>query len=254
MTTTGRDPFAAYAAMAAPPQGQFLKFSKGEWIFGQDKLELALGSRFAANMDGFQVGWLRWWNGEVSERKMNLLIDMIPVPSRSSLGDNDKGLWELGDDGQPRDPWSFTNELQLMSPDGDLYIYSTSSDGGKRDLGRLCGAYTEGAKQHPGQAPIVTLGRSSYEHKIKIRGKIWVPVLTIVDWTDKGVLAIAALPADGGEDDDIPFDAPLARQAQASMRTQEAVQQANIAKQRDTLAANASAGAQPATVRRGAKF
>jgi hypothetical protein len=252
MIPGGRDPFAAYAAAVAPPQGQYMRFSKGEWLFGSDKLELSLGSRFAANMNGLQVGWICWKGGQPVERRMNLLIDMVPVPSRASLGDTDEGLWELGDRGEPRDPWAFTNELQLMSPDGDLYIYSTASDGGKRDLGRLCGAYTEGLKQHPGQVPVVTLGRGSYDHKIKLRGKIWVPVLNIVDWTDESVLAIAAPATEAGEDDDIPFEDDAA---------------AFYQQQKDRLAAHASAGAKKADalaaagepvlnkpVRRGAKF
>jgi hypothetical protein len=246
-TMNQRDPFAAYAAAAAPPQGQFLKFSKGEWLFGKDLLELALGSRFAANMQGFRLGWRRWENQAVTDERMELLIDCLPVPSRSSLGDNDKALWEPDADGKPRDPWAFTNELQLMSPDGDLYIYSTTSESGKRDLGQLCGAYTEGLKQHPRQVPVVTLGRSSYVHKQY--GKLYTPELKIVDWTDESVLAIAAPPTEAGEDDDIPFEDDRAPSTKAKLAA------ATYQQHKDTLAANVSAGAKKAEpVRRGAKF
>lgn len=211
LVTNGPDPFASFGQAAAPPQGMFLKFSKGEWLYGQDLIELTIGSRFAANMRGLRLGWRRWENKQVTEEHMHLLIDMVPMPSRASLGDTDEALWGVDADGKPQDPWTQTYELQLMSPSGELYIYGTSSHGGKRDLGNLSTVYATEYRQRPGKVPIITLGRDSYVHKTY--GKTYVPVLKIVDWSDERVLSISQ--AGNTEEEDIPLDLPAPKPAPA---------------------------------------
>jgi hypothetical protein len=193
----GGDPFASYGAKVGQ-QGTFLNFNKGEWLYGQDKKEMPLGTRLVANMEGLRIGWVRWFDKKMTDDLAELLTDMRPLQSRNTLGDNDPTMWELDDRGDPRDPWTLSNILQMVSDDGEEYIYTTSSKGGIGAIGRLCKAYGQQRRQHPGQVPVLELGRDFYDHPKW--GKTYFPVLTIVGWMDEGEAMVAA-----AAEDTIPF-------------------------------------------------
>jgi hypothetical protein len=62
----------------------------------------------------------------------------------------------------------------------------------------------------PGMLPIIELQRDSYNHSIF--GKTYVPDFKIVGWTDENAPSVD----EPGADEDIPVDAPAARQAIAA--------------------------------------
>jgi hypothetical protein len=180
------DPYLAYAAKTVTQEGSFLSFKGGEWLFGQDGAMLALGTRLACNMEGLKIGWRRWWNKEITDDLLELLSDQKPVPMRNSLGDPDPGMWEVGTDAKPRDPWVFTNQLQLIDAEGNLYLYSTNSKGGLNAIGQLCKAYGQERRQRPGMIPIVELSNDYYMHREY--GKTYVPKFELVGWTEANTL------------------------------------------------------------------
>ncbi|MFC0302759.1 hypothetical protein [Rhizorhabdus histidinilytica] len=180
----GYDPFAAYGAEAANG-GTFLKFSKGEWLLGQDNQDVELGRLLVANMNELSIGWIRWEDGKPAERRMNLLTSGIRPDSRAELGYTDQTLWDTDADGKPVDPWNFTNELPLADPEtGEQMTFSASSKGGIGCIGNLCKAYAAQRGQHPGLFPVLELARNSYMHPVY--KKTYVPVLNIVDWVENG--------------------------------------------------------------------
>lgn len=183
------DPYAAYGESATRGIGTLLKFAKGHWSAGKEGAAVKEGTRFYANMAGIRVGWQRWEDGKPSDERMVLMVTGARPPLRSSLGDHDKDLWDEDSQGKPRDPWQFTNELPLVSEDGEELVFSTSSKGGINAIGELCIAYSKGRKMKPADAvPVIEIGTSSYKHSDKTFGTIYTPVLKLVDWVLGDVL------------------------------------------------------------------
>lgn len=198
------DPYAAYGQEAASGSGDFLKFSKGEWLKGQNDDEVALGTRLAANMAELSIGWIRWEDKKPVERRMGLLAQGYVPEKRPELGFTDQAAWERDKDDKPVDPWSFTNELPMADPGtGEQMTISVSSKGGIGAIGNLCKAYGKEYRQRDGQVPIIELGRDSYKHKEY--GKTYVPVLGIVDWVENGSVPT---PAKGDEEEGASDTAP----------------------------------------------
>jgi hypothetical protein len=184
-TQPAYDPYAAYGQEAASGGGDFLKFSKVEWVRGQNSDEVALGTRLAANMAELSIGWIRWGDGKPLERKLGLLAQGHKPEARDALGFANQTEWETDKEGKPIDPWSFTNELPVADPEtGEQMTMSMSSKGGIGAIGNLCKAYGKEYRQCEGLIPIIELGRDSYVHREY--SKVYVPVVTIVDWVENG--------------------------------------------------------------------
>lgn len=197
----GYDPFAAYGQEAAQG-GTFLKFSKGEWQMGQNAEEVPLGRKLAANMDELSIGWIRWADGKPAERRMGLLASGYKPEPRDELGYTDQATWELDEEGRPKDPWNFTNELPLADPDdGEQFTYSASSKGGIGCIGNLCKAYARAPERMQGLIPVLELGRDSYMHPVY--KKTYIPVLKIAGWVENGSVPVPA-PDGGSEDEPAP--------------------------------------------------
>ena len=192
------DPYAEYGQAAAGNTGDFLKFSKGEWLKGANDDEVALETKLAANMSELSIGWVRWNDRKPVERRMGLIAQRFKAAARDELGFSDEAKWENDESGKPQDPWQFTNELPLADPEsGEQMTLSASSKGAISAIGALCKAYAAGRAANAGKVPIVSLGRDSYKHKVY--GKTYVPVLTIVDWVDNGAIPDAPKAADDDE-------------------------------------------------------
>lgn len=194
----GYDPFAAYGQEAASNGGAYLKFSKGEWLLGQNDDEVALGRRLAANMGELSIGWIRWADGKPAERRMGLLSQGHKPEARDALGYTDQADWDVDENDKPKDPWNFTNELPLADPEtGEQMTFSASSKGGIGCMGNLCKAYGREYRQREGLVPVIELGRDSYKHAVY--GKTYVPVVTIVDWIDNATVPEPATAVDDGD-------------------------------------------------------
>ena len=198
----GDNPYTAYAnaALAHNVTGTLLKFSKGDFLAGQDNRQIAAGTRLIANMDSFAIGWVRWSNGRPTEQLMGRVVDCFKPARRNDLGDNDSDLWETSENG-PRDPWQFTNNLVLAAAEnGELFTFSTSSLGGRRALENLCQFYGRELARHSNEWPLIELQVDSYQHSDKSRGRIKHPVFKVVGWIAKD--------ADGSTAPDAPKPAP----------------------------------------------
>lgn len=194
LATPGGNPFATYGEQASATK-EFLKFEKGEWTIGADGEEVPLGTRFVANMNGLQIGWQRWWAKKPDRDIFGLLVEGYQPPKRYELGDDDRDMWEKDErTGVPRDPWQFTNVLPLRSLDGEIdAVFSTSSRGGIGAIGQLCKEYGKVFTQKPGLLPVIEIGADSYKHNDY--GKVFVPVLKLVDWVSEEGIAEASAPA-----------------------------------------------------------
>jgi hypothetical protein len=204
-----KNAFTAYGEQASQKQivGTLLRFTKGDYLAGQDDDEVAVGTKYVVNMDELMVGWIRWENNKPTDHIMGRVVDNYQPPRRNELGDTDKTMWEVDNQGKEKDPWQFSNYLLFWGiDDSELYTFASSSKGGLNSIGDLCKAYGKVMSQHPDEYPIIELGVSSYVHPNKEFGRIKVPVLKIVGWETKGVFADGEVTGD----DDGPTTAKAA--------------------------------------------
>jgi hypothetical protein len=107
--------------------------------------------------------------------------DRYKPPKRRDLGDNDPAQWE-----RDNDPWQMTFFLPLTDPDSDeLYVYSTTSRGGKDALANLQEAFADNREHHPENAdklPLVSLSGNHYPHPVY--GRVETPAFDIERWID----------------------------------------------------------------------
>ena len=182
--------FTEYAKVAGAQStivGQLLKFSKGDYVAGQDNEEISIGTKLIANMDNLLVGWQRWQDNRPAESLMGTLLEGFQPSKRDELGFTDSSEWEIDDNGKPRDPWVFTHLMLMKKPgkQGQLYTFTTNSAGGKNAIAKLCGEYGKEMREHTDEYPIVELGVGNYMHSNASYGRIKFPVFEITGWADK---------------------------------------------------------------------
>jgi hypothetical protein len=204
---SGVDPFANFADREGGPDGAFLKFTRGIWTIGADAETVKPEERFAALVAEMQHGYTKWVDSKVADRAMIRVADGF-APARAELGDTDEANWPVGPNGR-EDPWTFTIALPLLGiEDEQRLIFTTSSSGGRRALGKLSGAFAMQRRRVPGtEYPIVELGCDSYRHD-KF-GIVQRPLFRIVEWVaaeaDPFVQSPATKTAAGDLNDSIPF-------------------------------------------------
>ena len=179
------DPFEAYANAVAPQNilGSLMKFSKGDYIAGETSEPIKIGITVTANLDEMLVGYIKWKEGKPVEQRMVRISDGAVPARREELGDDDPSKWEIdANNGQVKDPWQFTNYLPLMTEDGTLYTFTTSSRGGLGAVGDLSRRYGRHRRKHDDVHPVIALDVDSYQHNNKAYGRIKVPVFTQVGW------------------------------------------------------------------------
>ena len=177
------NPFANYQRqMTRAFPGTLLRFVKGDWTVGKDGDVLAAGAQLVPVMDKLMIGWPFWQGGEPSDARMGFYVDGFMPPKRRELADVDKASWEIGANGEPRDPWAYTNALPLVSLDlSKVYTFTTSSSGGRTAVDDLC-MYHSAASL--GMYPLVALEASSYMHSKREIGRVKVPVFRVVGKVD----------------------------------------------------------------------
>lgn len=179
--------YGEQAAMSTSIIGSLLKFSKGDWLLGQDETEVSTGTRYVVSMDNLLVGWTKWSNNKPIDEVMGRVVDGWAIPKRDTLGDLDKEQWEMDNQGKLRDPWVFNNRV-LFKPVGKKYstdvaiTFITNSQGGLKAMGELSKRYGQEMSSHEGQNPIIEIGTDAYNHPNKEYGRIKVPVITLVGW------------------------------------------------------------------------
>jgi hypothetical protein len=170
--------------------GTILKFVKGDFFAGKENVPVPLGTRLVVNLDLLSIGYLCWKGGKVVDARMGFVSQNFRPPPRHQLGDNDSEMWELDDQGVPRDPWQYTVRIQLADPEtGEVSTFSASSTGSRGAIDKLCKAYLVAQPRHPAEWPIIVLGVDSYQHSNKAYGRIKFPTFKIVGWLGKDAVS-----------------------------------------------------------------
>ena len=202
LPTLNDDPYLKTASRVATTTN-FLKYVKGQFIFGVNEDEVELDTVLVPNMEEAKIGWLKWRGGGVVDE--NMAPWAVGHAYREDLNELDQGLWETDDNGRAIDPWSETATLPLKNPrTGEEFTFSTSSTGGRQAVAKLVYAWRHGVTQGKSGLPVITLGSDTYPHK-KF-GPVHFPVFKVVRWADEADLIAGKAEADPVDelDDEIP--------------------------------------------------
>ncbi len=180
----GLDPFREMAGALRSRtgfDGTVVKFNKGRWPAGKEASDMS-GRELNAHVDQLMYGYTKWEDKKPVDYHVGFVRDRYKPPKRRDLGDNDSNKWERPD----QDPWQLTFFLPLTDPNtGQLFIYSTTSRGGKDALANLQDAYADNREFHPEAAsklPVICLTSNHYQHPDY--GRVETPAFDIVRWVD----------------------------------------------------------------------
>lgn len=179
------DPFQAFADAVAPQYivGKLLKFSKGDWLAGENSEPVDQKASFIVGMHALLTGWVRWREFKPVEHAMISIGSRLLPPRRHELGDNDPSTWETDDRGEKRDPWQFTSYLPMIADDDrEVFTFTASSKGELGALGKLSRAYAAHRRSAPGQLPVINLGSSGYPHSHREYGYVKTPLFLVTGW------------------------------------------------------------------------
>ena len=186
-----------------------LKYVKGEWSIGEE--EVPLGTKYVAFIDELACGFIKFNEDAAPDVHLSKVkFGRDKLPKRCDCGDVDESEWEVGDNGNPVDPWQPIMQLPLSPVDhiGELVVFSAIGTGGARSaVADLCGIYDRSPRH--GLLPIIALGTSSYMHKKY--GRVHEPVLKLDSWhrTAPDLNGETENPGAGLDDlSPCPFDVP----------------------------------------------
>ncbi|MFZ0840662.1 MAG: hypothetical protein WAM77_24640, partial [Xanthobacteraceae bacterium] len=152
-----------------------LQFASREnvWTIGQKKIVVDNDSTWAVNPTTFKRGWIAF-NDNNKPVGEHLVSVSLPMPDKTELPDKGSA-WQ--------EQWTVNMKCTTGTDAGAEVVYKPSTVGGIQAIGGLIEAVRDriNGGQHDNKiAPIVRLERDSYQHPQY--GRIWTPMLTIVDW------------------------------------------------------------------------
>lgn len=202
----------------------------GNWVYGQENIEVEEGSLWAINPTSLQHGWVSWTD---NKKGNNEIVGEVMVPMTSPL----PGRAEMRDTG-----WDWSQQLSCMivcvagEDEGEQVIYKTTSVGGMNAMKKLIGEIMKQLDVNPGKpVPVVTLDTDNYMHKTW--GKTYVPVFNVQKWVaiDATTLEDEGEPQDEGQEtQETHEEAPQAEEAPRRRRARSVPE---TEKQEETVAA-----------------
>src|SRR5262249_19126014 len=155
-------------------KGTLLKYSEGKWTKGKEGIEVEEDISLVALATA--AGCVKWHDGKPVEYRMRELGKKLP--ERDELGDLDKTKWELGPDGQPKDPWQNTRFVYFVDPvSAEAYTFVTASWGGRQAVNDLAEQIRRGRDRRPGASPLVELRAESWMTKFGRKSKPFFKVI-----------------------------------------------------------------------------
>jgi hypothetical protein len=177
---------SSVAGRSGLPLLLFKREGDGTWWYGQRKTVVEEGSRWAVNPLTFRWGYICFGDGKQKPPERMVPVSQ-PKPEAADLPDT--GF-----------PWSEQWTVNLKCLDGaDAGVevaYKSTTDGGIKAVAELIEAVKERLNSgvHSGRVvPIVRLEKDSYSHPQY--GRVWTPLLSIVDWMPLDGPAPAPTPA-----------------------------------------------------------
>jgi hypothetical protein len=166
------------AGRSGLPMLQFKRDGNGTWMYGQKCTVVEAGSCWAANPMSFKWGFI-CFNDNNKVAGERLVPVSQPKPEVAELPD--KGFdWQ--------EQWTVNLKCINGTDAGTEVVYKPTTVGGIQAVSGLIEAVRDrlNSGQHDGNvSPVVHLEKDSYQHGQ--HGRIWTPLLTIVDWMPSGM-------------------------------------------------------------------
>ena len=164
---------AAIIGRSGLPMMLFKREGSGTWGFGQKRTIPEAGSRWAVNPLTFKYGYICFGDSnKVVDERLVSVSQPKPV------------ITELPNTGFPwQEEWAVNMKCLDGADAGVEVIFKATTDGGVKAIVIMVDLIRDriNGSQHGGKiVPIVLLEKDSYPHKEY--GKVWIPVLNIVDW------------------------------------------------------------------------
>jgi hypothetical protein len=163
---------AAIIGRTGLPMMLFKREGSGTWGFGQKRTIPEAGSRWAVNPLTFKYGYICFNDNKVVGEHLVSVSQPKPL------------ITDMQDVGFPwQEQWAVNLKCLDGADAGVEVIYKATTDGGIKAIVLMVDLVRDrlNGGQHDGKiVPIVLLEKDSYQHSE--RGKVWIPVLTIVDW------------------------------------------------------------------------
>jgi hypothetical protein len=158
---------------AGMPMLQFLSREGGVWAYGQKRTIVEDRSTWAVNPMTFQWGGVCF-----SDAKKRLGEHLVSISKAKP------NLVELPDKGAPwKEEWAVNMKCISGADAGTEVVFKTNTTGGFQMMAEVVEAVRDrlNGGTHDGKVvPIVRPEKDSYQHPQ--HGRIYTPVLTIVDW------------------------------------------------------------------------
>jgi hypothetical protein len=164
---------SSVAGRSGLPMLQFKREGDGTWLYGQKRTVVEDGSHWAANPLSFKWGFISFTddNKVAGERLVSV---SQPKPEITELPDKGSEWVEQ---------WAVNLKCVDGTDAGTEVVLKPTTVGGIQAVAGLIDAVRDrlNSGRHDGKvAPVVQLAKDSYQHGQY--GKVWTPVLTIVDW------------------------------------------------------------------------
>jgi hypothetical protein len=154
----------------------YMKFVKGEWVYGAEETEVQESSKWAINPAGCQHGYTAWGSEERGNEGKNVGERMVPATTPMPL---EAALPEVNGD------WSKCIAVQMRCTNGDdegiQVLFKSNSHGARKAYASILQDIVERIQSGVADVvPLVELGADSYKHKKY--GKIYTPQFEVVGW------------------------------------------------------------------------
>lgn len=174
------------ASVATSAEGTaFMKFTKfGEWVFGAQEDEVEENSHWAINPQAFGHGWIAW--GDAQHDTEGEMLGEIMGPATQALPPQPEPV-----EGR----WTEQRAIHLACINGEdegvQVMYKTNSQGGLKAYNAIIMDVVKRIQAgNTDIVPVVELLSDDYNHKTY--GKIFTPVLKVIEWvsTDQATPAV----------------------------------------------------------------
>lgn len=170
----------AQSVTASTDTMPILRLVSGEWVYGQDDVEITADAQFAVNPYSVKQGYICWCDSEVHGEIMVPMTQPMP-----NLAEIEEKYGVPLDEEERACPWRQQMQVEMKcisgQDEGLTLTYKPSSVGGLSALKDVINQLIAQLQvDQVNYVPVITLDVDNYKHKK--HGKIYAPEIEIVEY------------------------------------------------------------------------